>query len=76
MRKTLLVQALLQNPELLILDEPFEGLDQDSLVVFFAHIPFYSEGNPVDPDHSPFSMSWFLKSANPLPEKREALCPG
>ena len=31
MRKTLLVQALLQNPELLILDLPFEGIDQDSL---------------------------------------------
>ena len=56
MRKTLLVQALLQNPELLILDEPFVGLDQNSkeflknfmeaevkkhkTIIFTSHIDF------------------------------------
>ena len=30
-RKVLLAQALLQKPDLLILDEPFEGLDQQSV---------------------------------------------
>ena len=38
MRKTLLVSAFLKNPELLILDEPFEGLDQDSLKSFSSLI--------------------------------------
>ena len=30
-RKVLLAQTLLQKPDLLILDEPFEGLDQQSV---------------------------------------------
>ena len=48
MRKTLLVQALLQNPELLILDEPFEGLDQDSLQSFSSLISLViQKGTPL-----------------------------
>ena len=48
MRKTLLVQALLQNPELLILDEPFEGLDQDSLESFSSLISLViQKGTPL-----------------------------
>ena len=33
MRKILICQALLQEPELLVLDEPFDGLDQPSCAV-------------------------------------------
>ena len=48
MRKTLLVQALLQNPELLILDEPFEGLDKDSLESFSSLISLViQKGTPL-----------------------------
>lgn len=32
----LLAQALLQKPDLLILDEPFEGLDQQSVQDWMA----------------------------------------
>lgn len=38
-RKTLLAQALLQQPDLLVLDEPFDSLDQDAMAQldrFFA----------------------------------------
>ena len=35
-RKVLLAQALLQKPDLLILDEPFEGLDQQSVQDWMA----------------------------------------
>jgi molybdate transport system ATP-binding protein len=40
-RKTLLAQALLEAPDLLVLDEPFDSLDQDSMAQldrFFAEL--------------------------------------
>ena len=46
MRKTLLVQALLQNPELLILDEPFEGLDQIPYSRFLRSYPLLFRREP------------------------------
>ena len=48
MRKTLLVRALFNQPELLILDEPFEGLDRDSLGSFSALISqVIQKGTPL-----------------------------
>ena len=48
MRKTLLVRALFNQPEFLILDEPFEGLDQDSLESFSALISqVIQKGTPL-----------------------------
>ncbi|MES2627278.1 MAG: ATP-binding cassette domain-containing protein, partial [Pseudomonadota bacterium] len=47
-RKTLLAQAILQKPDLLILDEPFDSLDVNSkqqLQEFFAHL--LQEGSTV-----------------------------
>lgn len=39
-RKTLLAQALLANPDLLVLDEPFDSLDQDAM----AHLDEFFAG--------------------------------
>lgn len=38
MRKVLILKALLKNPKLLILDEPFDGLDEESYQSLIAYI--------------------------------------
>ncbi|MEA2116984.1 molybdate ABC transporter ATP-binding protein ModF [Halovibrio sp. HP20-50] len=37
-RKVMLIRALSSNPDLLILDEPFDGLDVDTLAMLQAHL--------------------------------------
>lgn len=37
-RKVMLIRALTSRPDLLVLDEPFDGLDQDSLTWLQAHL--------------------------------------
>ncbi|MGB0664722.1 MAG: molybdate ABC transporter ATP-binding protein ModF [Pontibacterium sp.] len=37
-RKVMLIRALANNPDLLILDEPFDGLDVDTLAMLQAHL--------------------------------------
>ncbi len=43
-RKTLLCQALMSEPDLLILDEPFDGLDVASRQQLAAHPPLHQSG--------------------------------
>lgn len=45
MRKTLIARALIKNPEILILDEPFDGLDQNSRQHLFQTIEDLIEQN-------------------------------
>lgn len=37
-RKVMLIRALTNNPQLLVLDEPFDGLDADALPMLQAHL--------------------------------------
>jgi molybdate transport system ATP-binding protein len=46
-RKMMLVRALANNPELLILDEPFDGLDADTLVMLQKHLSSIIETTPM-----------------------------
>lgn len=46
-RKVMLVRALSCNPELLILDEPFEGLDANSLIALQQHLTDISKNTTI-----------------------------
>jgi len=46
-RKVMLIRALTSNPQLLVLDEPFEGLDVDSLAALQQHLVRVSASIPV-----------------------------
>lgn len=46
-RKMMLVRALANNPELLILDEPFDGLDADTLAMLQQHLASIIETTPM-----------------------------
>lgn len=46
-RKVMLIRALTCNPELLILDEPFEGLDVDSLAALQQHLVNVAQQIPI-----------------------------
>ena len=46
-RKVMLIRALTSRPELLVLDEPFDGLDQDSLKWLQGHLTALAETVPM-----------------------------
>ena len=46
-RKVMLIRALTCDPELLVLDEPFEGLDVDSLAALQKHLETIAADIPV-----------------------------
>jgi len=46
-RKVMLIRALTSNPQLLILDAPFDGLDRDSLVWLQDHLRKLAEDVPM-----------------------------
>jgi len=46
-RKVMLIRALTSNPHLLILDEPFEGLDVDSLAALKQHLDKIAKHTPI-----------------------------
>lgn len=46
-RKVMLVRALSSKPELLILDEPFDGLDVDTLAMLQQHLASIIETTPM-----------------------------
>lgn len=46
-RKVMLIRALTCHPELLILDEPFEGLDVDSLAALQLHLTQVASNVPI-----------------------------
>jgi len=46
-RKVMLIRALTSDPELLILDEPFEGLDVKSLAALLEHLQEVSQNIPI-----------------------------
>ena len=46
-RKVMLIRALTSRPELLVLDEPFDGLDQDSLKWLQGHLAALAETVPM-----------------------------
>ncbi|MFG6666005.1 molybdate ABC transporter ATP-binding protein ModF [Halomonas sp. HNIBRBA4712] len=46
-RKVMLIRALANEPELLILDEPFDGLDVDTLAMLQAHLAAIVERVPM-----------------------------
>ena len=46
-RKVMLIRALTSRPELLVLDEPFDGLDHDSLTWLQDHLRVVAETVPI-----------------------------
>ena len=46
-RKVMLIRALTSRPELLVLDEPFDGLDHDSLTWLQDHLAVVAETVPM-----------------------------
>lgn len=46
-RKVMLIRALSSKPDLLILDEPFDGLDVDTLAMLQAHLASIVETTPM-----------------------------
>ena len=46
-RKVMLIRALTSRPDLLVLDEPFDGLDHDSLVWLQGHLRELAETTPM-----------------------------
>ena len=46
-RKVMLIRALTSRPELLVLDEPFDGLDHDSLLWLQGHLSALAETVPM-----------------------------
>ena len=46
-RKVMLIRALTSRPDLLVLDEPFDGLDHDSLVWLQGHLRTLAETTPM-----------------------------
>ncbi len=46
-RKVLLIRALTSNPELLVLDEPFDGLDADTHRMLGAHLASIANDTPM-----------------------------
>ena len=46
-RKAMLIRALTSRPDLLVLDEPFDGLDHDSLVWLQGHLRTLAETTPM-----------------------------
>ena len=46
-RKVMLIRALTSRPELLVLDEPFDGLDHDSLTWLQAHLRVLAKTVPM-----------------------------
>ncbi|SHF76141.1 molybdate transport system ATP-binding protein [Marinomonas polaris DSM 16579] len=46
-RKVMLIRALSNKPDLLILDEPFDGLDVDTLAMLQAHLASIVETTPM-----------------------------
>ena len=46
-RKMMLVRALANNPDLLILDEPFDGLDADTLAMLQKHLASIIDTTPM-----------------------------
>lgn len=46
-RKVMLIRALTSRPELLVLDEPFDGLDHDSLKWLQGHLAMLAETVPM-----------------------------
>ncbi len=46
-RKVMLIRALTSRPELVVLDEPFDGLDHDSLMWLQGHLSVLAETVPM-----------------------------
>ena len=46
-RKVMLIRALTSRPDLLVLDEPFDGLDHDSLIWLQGHLRKLAETTPM-----------------------------
>ncbi|MDG1410396.1 MAG: molybdate ABC transporter ATP-binding protein ModF [Acidimicrobiales bacterium] len=46
-RKVMLIRALTSRPELLVLDEPFDGLDHDSLAWLHDHLSALAKSTPM-----------------------------
>ncbi|WP_417528782.1 molybdate ABC transporter ATP-binding protein ModF [Marinomonas shanghaiensis] len=46
-RKVMLIRALANKPDLLILDEPFDGLDADTLAMLQAHLASIIDTTPM-----------------------------
>ena len=46
-RKVMLIRALANNPDLLILDEPFDGLDADTLAILQKHLETLVDNVPM-----------------------------